>query len=146
MVKNSCKDYDMTNGKCTSCKDELMLADGDCLVRPQIPLQPQPNLPGGAIAIITPNTQPATSNTNSGSASGTTTTINVFQPPQPPTTGSTSSKDPNCLKTESNKCIQCSNRFFLSPDGLCVPVNPLCDNYNQNGGCTSCYKGYKVSG
>jgi hypothetical protein len=133
----------MTNGKCTSCKDELVLTDGDCFVRPQIPVQPQPNLPGGAIIIVTPNTQPAI-NMNSGS--GAVITTNVVQPLQTPTAGTSSSKDLNCLKIESNKCSQCSNRFFLSPDGLCVPVNPLCENYNLNGGCTSCYKGYKVFG
>ncbi len=69
------------------------------------------------------NSNSSSNNSGQITSSTTSTTIN---------SGSTSntSRDSNCLKVESNKCTKCSNRYFVSLDGICIPVNPLCDNYN----------------
>lgn len=34
----------------------------------------------------------------------------------------------------------------MGNDKKCIPVNPLCKDYNNNGGCTSCYPGYTLGG
>jgi len=56
----------------------------------------------------------------------------------------TSSIDPNCLNYSLplDKCLNCSNRYYVGTTGKCFPVNPLCQNYSVNGACTSCYQGY----
>lgn len=56
-----------------------------------------------------------------------------------------SNRDPNCAKYNGTTCAQCSNRYYYGPNGLCVPVNPLCNTYSFNGACLSCYPGYTLS-
>ena len=136
----------MTNGNCISCVDGYNFLNGDCTkkVIEQVPLQTTTNIQhaGGAVVIsTTTNTQGSSflSGQTQTSTQNQTTTLNT------PST-STVSKDSNCLKSESGKCTQCSNRYYLSQDEICVPVNPLCENYNPNGACTSCYKGYTILG
>ena len=53
---------------------------------------------------------------------------------------------PNCaIADPTGKCLTCNNRFFINSSGLCQPVAPLCQNYNQNGGnCSSCFPTYKL--
>lgn len=31
-------------------------------------------------------------------------------------------------------------------DNKCIPINPLCDTYNQKGACLTCFKGYQILG
>ena len=72
--------------------------------------------------------------------------VNCVLSVQPVVTGQVNT-DPNCLQYVSGMCRMCSQRYYVSPsNGVCVPVNPLCNNYNQAGECTSCYSGYTVSG
>lgn len=53
--------------------------------------------------------------------------------------------DPNCLQTQGDICQKCSNRYYYNGD-KCVPVNPLCRDYNNiTGACTTCYPSYQVS-
>lgn len=33
----------------------------------------------------------------------------------------------------------------MASDGKCIPVNPLCKDYNGQGLCLSCYPGYSLS-
>lgn len=55
------------------------------------------------------------------------------------------SKDINCILFSDNVCLNCSNRYYYSfRDQKCVPINPLCQNYNSQGQCTSCYTGYHL--
>ena len=39
-------------------------------------------------------------------------------------------------------CLECSARWVFSSDGICLPVNDLCSDYDQFGLCTACYPGY----
>lgn len=59
-----------------------------------------------------------------------------------------SSQDSNCKETRPDgSCASCSNRFYIGANGKCTAVNPLCRDYNRNNGaCTICYNGYRVSG
>jgi hypothetical protein len=34
----------------------------------------------------------------------------------------------------------------MAADGKCIPVNPLCRDYNGQGACLTCYAGYTISG
>ena len=43
-------------------------------------------------------------------------------------------------------CNQCSDRYYIGTDSLCVPVNPLCQGHDMQGRCTSCYPGYSLNG
>jgi hypothetical protein len=52
--------------------------------------------------------------------------------------------DKNCIQFNGTLCIQCSNRYYFS-NQVCVPVNPNCKNYSNDGNCTDCYGGYAVS-
>jgi len=123
MVKDVCKDYDMTSGKCTSCVEGCSLHDGDCvkIVQTQTQQQSSTQQAGGAVVITT----------QQGSTSTTSQPITTFSTTSSTQTTSgqngSTSKDVNCIKFDSNKCVECSNRYFMSPvDGICVPVNPLC--------------------
>ena len=53
--------------------------------------------------------------------------------------------DPNCLVFNDDRCDQCSQRYYYNGE-KCVPVNPLCREYNSTGACTSCYPSYRVQG
>ena len=55
-------------------------------------------------------------------------------------------RDPNCAKYTDGVCESCSNRYYFGPEGICFPVNPLCNTYNAQGGCLSCYPAYTLSG
>lgn len=50
---------------------------------------------------------------------------------------------PFCKHVNSQgKCIECTDRYYLSND-VCTAVSLLCDAYNKlNGKCTSCTPGY----
>jgi hypothetical protein len=69
---------------------------------------------------------------------------NQFIPPTP--TQQTATLDPNCYQFNGSQCVICSSRFYFGTNGICVLVNPQCQNYdNYTGACTSCYQGYIVS-
>lgn len=58
-------------------------------------------------------------------------------------------KDPNCQEySASGVCNKCSVRYFYDQlKTKCMPVNILCQDYNQiNGACTACFPGYKLNG
>lgn len=57
--------------------------------------------------------------------------------------GSTS--DPNCRTFQGLTCTSCYTGTFLSSDGRCRQVSPLCKTYDSNGACTTCYNGYEVN-
>ena len=82
----------------------------------------------------TNNAGPST-NTNTNTNTGTTITTGGV---------SDSDRDPNCKEYLNGKCSACSNRHFAGTDGKCVPVNPLCKDYNLVGNCTSCYPGFSL--
>ena len=41
-------------------------------------------------------------------------------------------------------CLKCSHRWFFNSQKRCVPVDDNCNNYADDGSCTSCYPGYSV--
>ncbi len=58
------------------------------------------------------------------------------------------SSDVNCrnFDRQSNRCIQCSYRFYVGSNGICVQVSDQCQTWSfSNGNCTSCYQGYELS-
>ena len=91
MVSENCKDYDMTNGKCTSCAGSLVMVNGECVKKQQVdtvtqnPTKTTP-LQGGGAVVINNNNQP------SSTASTTT------SKPNTQTISITTVQDPNCLK------------------------------------------------
>jgi hypothetical protein len=41
--------------------------------------------------------------------------------------------------------LQCADRFILNGNGICSPVDPLCNSYDSiSGACTTCYLGYAI--
>ena len=50
----------------------------------------------------------------------------------PPTTV----RDINCLEIELNRCVRCSNRYYIDENGRCIVVNPLCRDHDDRGNCT----------
>ena len=55
-------------------------------------------------------------------------------------------QDPNCAEViENGLCRRCYPSFYLNDEGICSVVNPLCETYSEeDGGCESCYLGYKL--
>lgn len=47
----------------------------------------------------------------------------------------------NCLKTNSNGCIECNNPFIIGGDNGCILPN--CNNV-QNNACVQCKSGYHL--
>ena len=41
-------------------------------------------------------------------------------------------------------CIECSFRWYFGTDGKCLKVNEYCKDFNEQGECTECYKGYAL--
>jgi hypothetical protein len=58
------------------------------------------------------------------------------------------SVDPFCLNFQGSMCVNCQNRYYIGLDGICVPINNLCQTYVINTGvCITCISGYsKTSG
>lgn len=88
MVSESCKEYDMTNGKCTSCAGSLVMVNGEC-VKKQVETVTQSQIKtnpvqGGGAVVINNNNQP----------SSTSTTLK----PNTPSSSVPTIQDPNCLK------------------------------------------------
>ncbi|XP_031505768.1 uncharacterized protein LOC116268101 [Nymphaea colorata] len=56
------------------------------------------------------------------------------------------SQQPSCLQYDfQSNCVRCAQRYFLQ-SLICVPVSPLCNNYNaQTGVCIDCVAGYGIS-
>lgn len=57
------------------------------------------------------------------------------------------SNDAFCKQFSNGVCSECYYRYYLNSQlGYCVPVNPQCRTWNNQGGCLSCYSGYSISG
>ena len=50
-------------------------------------------------------------------------------------------QDPYCASfSPSGSCLRCSNRYYFSNSGACVPISGNCNTYDdRTGACTSCY-------
>lgn len=96
----------MTNGKCTSCVGSLVLVNGECVKKQNdanVQSQSQTTPTQGGVIVINNNNQ-VTSSSSTQSISTST----------KPNTSSSTPLDPNCLKWETNKCIKCSDRFYMN--------------------------------
>ena len=47
---------------------------------------------------------------------------------------------------ENQVCKQCSARWVFNNQNKCVPINDNCQQWDNNGACTSCYAGYVLQG
>ena len=45
----------------------------------------------------------------------------------------------------NNKCLQCSQRWYLDQSGKCQKVDDNCRTWNNSGSCLSCYNGYQIN-
>jgi hypothetical protein len=55
------------------------------------------------------------------------------------------SQDGNCLQSSYDKCITCSQGYFLNTGGICQMINPFCRTVDVTSRfCTSCYTGYAI--
>ena len=45
---------------------------------------------------------------------------------------------------DNQVCLKCSHRWFFNSQKRCVPVDDNCNNYADDGSCSSCYPGYSV--
>jgi hypothetical protein len=126
----NCQSYNLLTGLCIACLPNYALtSNGQCIYTP-------PNNSGTSGSSTATIITTTTSTTSSGSTgSGGIVTISSNSP-----------RDPNCAKYDKNICSLCSNRYYVGSGGLCVPVNPLCKDFEGNGGCKSCYPGYNLSG
>lgn len=55
-------------------------------------------------------------------------------------------QSPNCSRYDNNVCVECSQSYYRTPQGLCLPRNPQCKTVDAQDGsiCTSCYPGYEL--
>ena len=56
--------------------------------------------------------------------------------------------DLNCAQWDwdNQVCLKCATDSYFNTNGRCTKKDVLCREVNQNGVCTSCYKGYRLSG
>lgn len=169
-VPQYCDGYNSV-GKCTSCKQDLILqADGTCLAPPPTPqvqvatnqynqnqaqitqaqqygdqtqqIQSSNQFSQGASSSSQSSFQ---SNTQQSSSAGFVYGQTINQGTQQ-ASGSNAMRgsDGNCREYFAGKCSKCSSRYYVGVEGRCVPVNPLCKDSNSVGECTACYPGYRV--
>lgn len=131
----NCLSYNLLTGICSACINNYVLTNGQCIFsQPNIPSTP---LPPTTTTIMTTTT----TTTGSTNPSGSNQQGGIFL------ISSNSTRDINCARYDRNVCAACSNRYYFGTGGLCVPVNPLCKDFLAiNGGCTTCYAGYSLSG
>ena len=130
----NCQSYNLITGFCIACFPNFVLTpNGQCIL-----IQQANSGSSGSVTTTTTTISTTSGLSNSGSGSSSSGgIINI---------SSNSPRDPNCAKYENNNCALCSNRYYVGSGGLCVPVNPLCKDFESNGGCKSCYPGYNLSG
>ena len=46
---------------------------------------------------------------------------------------------------DNQKCLECSARWTMGANGVCVAVNDACSTWGADGACTACYKGYNLN-
>ena len=57
------------------------------------------------------------------------------------------SGDPNCKTFKNGVCTECSKGAIFNSFRVCIVIDPSCKTYSESdGGCTTCYPGYRVSG
>jgi proprotein convertase subtilisin/kexin type 5 len=115
-----CQSNNQLTGQCIACINGYILSGSFCIPNPAIPAS------SGNV-----NFGISGSSGSSGSSGG----VVVI-----------SNRDPNCARYNGTVCAQCSNRYYFGSSSACVPVNPLCSNYNSIGACLSCYPGYTILG
>lgn len=156
LINGACYDLNCLNqneDKCTQCKTNFRVAassnlctffDPNCMTLGANVCQTcmtgfSVGSSGLCERIQTNNNNNIAQNTNNGGSSnigGGAVTITVNDP----------TRDQNCKDYNNGKCNSCSNRYYLGPEGRCIPVNAYCNDYNPLGGaCTSCYKGFSLS-
>lgn len=150
-VNSLCLSYDAHSGNCTSCLNSFVLSNGAC-VSSVAPIPPNNSTNANSTnnnnnntlnsicqlrfyfdnntGICTPvdptcdeydvNTGYCLSCYNGSALSG---TKCVYL----------STIDPYCKTFNGLICINCHNGYFIGPQGLCTPANPLCLNYSQTG-------------
>jgi len=165
-VNPLCKDY-ISNGNCSTCFPGYAISNGNCIVSTKA-TDPfcKTYTPGGVCTACytgyffnqgVNSCQPfnplcKTSNITDGSC------LSCYPGYSLSQQGNSLSQqgkctvafqDPNCQKFDNSKttCITCSSNFFLSADGKCKQINPICKTADQNtGACLSCYPGYVLQG
>lgn len=169
-VSQSCDGYNSV-GKCTSCKADLIIqTDGTCLTPPPPQVQVGQYNQNQAQAnqaqqygdqnhqiqnsnqfsqgVTTSSQSSLQGNTQQSSSAGFAYGQTINQGSQQSSQASSSNgmrgSDGNCREYFAGKCSKCSSRYYVGPDGRCVPVNPLCKDSNSAGECTGCYPGYRV--
>ena len=45
---------------------------------------------------------------------------------------------------DAQKCLQCSQRWVFNSQGVCCPVDDYCKEWDRDGSCVACYKGYDL--
>ena len=45
---------------------------------------------------------------------------------------------------DNKRCLQCSRRWVFNAARKCVPVSDNCNEWNDSGVCTSCFRGYRL--
>ncbi len=131
-----CQSYNLLTGRCIACIDQYMLSGSLCV----------PNSNGGSSGISSGSTSTITTTTTSSSSSSSGSGSSNGGAVIISNGGSSNNRDSNCMKYNGAICSACSNRYYVGPNSLCVPINPLCNTYNSSGACLSCYPGYAVSG
>jgi hypothetical protein len=118
-----CFSYDVLTGQCTACISGYVLTGSTC--------SPASGSSSSSSTSTTGMVASASAS-SSGSNLGGPVTISF--------------RDPNCAKYNGTICSACSNSYYFGPSNSCVPVDPLCKTYSQNGACLSCYPGYSING
>jgi len=53
--------------------------------------------------------------------------------------------NPLCKKWNGDVCLQCADRAYFKPDGICYSVSDNCNTWDRlDGICVSCFKGFDL--
>lgn len=114
-VSELCKDFNVQNGKCTSCiSTGFTLTDGICV---------DPNCVsriGGACSVCVPNFLYSS-------------TEKICK-----------LNDPNCKTLAIASCLECKQDFYVSSEKLCKTLPLNCQSADPSGTCLSCASGFEI--
>lgn len=135
----NCQSYNLLSGQCIACISGFTLSGIVC-----VPVSTISSNTGGSSASSSSNG--GSSSSSGGNGGAITISGGGSAGSSSTSTGGIVNRDPNCARYTGSTCSSCSNRYYFSSTGTCVPVNPLCNAYNSNGACLTCYPGYVING
>ncbi len=156
-VNPQCATWDIM-GNCITCYQGYRISGTGCMIDSQTSVSSQSTsqssssgqFSGQSSQTTQSNTQTSQQQSTQGSSAS-----SVGNSGASSTSGSSISGGALLISSDSNcktpglggVCSECYYSYFVNPSsGLCVPVNPQCQTWNNFGHCLSCYSGYVITG